>query len=196
MRRIIVTLIALSFLTAMSAPAFVAFAQNSNDRTRGIPFHPGQIVKQHKLPANARVGSTPERQAALNNLTPIERENVRKMFNDIVAKNAKNEELKKRYKDDEPTVESLVFTDKNGRRHLRASENLNPAGDRINSVLKIKGTNQHPNLASMKIESDSKTAVASSGKSKDLELELTQQGRELQVLPLLNPVATKRLASS
>jgi hypothetical protein len=154
----------------MSSPVFVAIAQNSNDRTQGVPFHPGQVLKQRKLPPNARIGSTPERKAALENLTPIERENVRKMFNDIVAKAAKNEELKKRYKEEEPTSLPLVFSDKDGNRQVRTSRNLNPKGDRLTSVLKIKGTNQHPNLASMKVESDSKAAVASFDKSRDLEL--------------------------
>src|SRR6266403_2788713 len=151
MRRSVTTLIALSLLTGLCAPTFTSYGQkpDSNqplnrdpgqqvDRARD-PFQPGHAIL-HKLPDKARIGSTPERIASLNNLSPEEREKVRHMFQDFVTKARQNEALKKHQDDDLPSSQTLSFKNaKDGTRQLRNGTRQAKGEKTLTSSRQVRG---------------------------------------------------------
>lgn len=85
-------------------------------------FTPGHGPKK-KLPASARVGSTPERKAAWDKATPEQREKALKIFQDILASAKQKAEKKmaqsnRAAEDEEATPVSVAFSDKSGRQKL------------------------------------------------------------------------------
>jgi hypothetical protein len=150
MRRLISTLLALSILISMSAPAFTTHGQKPDPGQQPDPaqdpFQPGHAI-MHKLPKSARIGSTPERKAALNNLSPEDKEKVKQIFRDIVAKTSQNEELKKHQDDDLPTSLTISFKDKNGKRKLLTANRHKKGDNTLTSALKVKGQNRYLTLA-------------------------------------------------
>jgi len=173
MRRSVTTLIALSLLIGLCAPAFTSYGQKPDpnqqlnrgpgqqvDRARD-PFQPGHAIL-HKLPDKARIGSTPERIAALNNLSPEEREKVRRMFQDFVAKARQNEDLKKHQDKDLPISQTLSFkNDKDGTRQLRDGTRQAKGEKTLTSALKVRGENRYLTLASTITPSDKKLLTTS-----------------------------------
>src|SRR5437660_8536979 len=151
MKRLISTLIALSMLVAMSAPAFTTYGQNPNSGQQpdpaNDPLGPGHAI-MHKLPHSGRIGSTPERKAALNNLSPEDKEKVKQIFRDMVAKAKQNDDLKKHQDDDLPTSLTVSFKDKDGNRQLRTAKRQKKGESTLTSALKVKGHNRYITLAS------------------------------------------------
>jgi uncharacterized protein DUF4214 len=161
MRRLISTLIALSMLLALGAPAFVSFGQKATpdappDRASQPPIDPTQDPSQpghailHKMPKDARIGSTPERIAAWNNLSAADKARAGKILHDAVAGARQNQDLKKRQNDDLPSSLNLSFSNKDRSRNLRPAH-LQKSGDaNLTLALKLKGKDRYLTLASTK----------------------------------------------
>src|SRR6266853_2075904 len=168
MRRLISTLLALSILISMSAPAFTTYGQKPDPGQQPDPaqdpFQPGHAI-MHKLPKSARIGSTPERKAALNNLSPEDKEKVKQIFRDIVAKTRQNEELKKHQDDDLPTSLTMSFKDKNGKRKLLTANRHKKGDSTLTSALKVKGQNRYLTLANTATPSNATILKASYSRS-------------------------------
>src|SRR5205085_2315473 len=124
MRHAISILLTLSLLATMSAGGLTASAQQSNagQKPQALqdPFAPGH-GHQHKLPPSARVGSTPERRAAWNKLTPEEKAQARRKLDEIITKVKQQAGQQPPQDNDENAPVALAFTGKDGQRQLHAA---------------------------------------------------------------------------
>lgn len=172
MRRPIGLLIALSMLSAVCAPAFISFGQTVKlnqpaDRVSLPQIDPAQDPSQpansilHKMPESARLGSTPERIAALNNLSPADRANVQKLFRDAVASARQNTALKSQQNDDLPSSLNLSFANNKETRELRPAQLQKNGAATLTSALKVLGKDRYITLANTKAPSDSTILKAS-----------------------------------
>src|SRR5215207_7622472 len=110
MKSLIAVLTTLSLLLATCASTFTSTAQTTNIQD---PFEPGKGFTR-KMPASAVIGSTPERKAAWDALTPEQKETALTSLQTIIE-NLRNE----RQQEGRTELDStLAFTDDNGQRLL------------------------------------------------------------------------------
>jgi Domain of unknown function (DUF4214) len=123
MRHAISILLTLCLLTVMNGGAMSALARQSNGQQPAQaqdPFAPGR-ARQHKLPPSARIGSTPERKAAWDRMTPEQKEEIRRKLNEIITQ-AKQKAGKQPTADaDDNGQVTLAFTGKDNKRLLRSA---------------------------------------------------------------------------
>ncbi|HEU4710954.1 MAG TPA: hypothetical protein VFS76_05280 [Pyrinomonadaceae bacterium] len=110
MKSLITVLTTLSLLLATCAGSFTSTAQLTNLQD---PFEAGNGFTR-KLPPNAVIGSTPERKAAWDSLTPEQKETVLTEYRTIIE-NLQNERQQEGRREVDST---LAFTDDNGQRLL------------------------------------------------------------------------------
>lgn len=144
MKRALSMLLAFSMLISISANGFRLLAQQSNAGQKNDPaipddsFQPGHGFK-HKLPASARIGSTPERKAAWDKLTQEEKDQARQKLNEIIVKARQKAEQTKVQDDDEDSPSAtMAFTDKDGKRQLRTAMKVKKGSPKLLSMLTLK----------------------------------------------------------
>lgn len=127
MRHATSILLTLCLLTVMNGSALGALAQQPNAQQANgqptgrpqDPFAPGQ-THRHKLPASARIGSTPERKAAWDRATPEQREQAKRKFDEIINQ-AKQKAAKQPHANDDDGDVTLAFTGKDNKRVLHSA---------------------------------------------------------------------------
>jgi hypothetical protein len=124
MRHAISILLTLSLLATMCVGGLTSSAQQSNagQKSQGLqdPSVPGHGY-QHKLPPSARIGSTPERRAAWDKLTPEQKAQAYRQLDEIITKARQKAAQQPSQDTDENLPVALAFADKDGRHHLHAA---------------------------------------------------------------------------